>query len=206
MRCAGCLCLSCRWLKSPRSTKSCLYIRVFWRAPRGDLKREGLHPSQTKSHRPQSRSKDSCLMAEPRLVVLAKDLRLSVQKSPQQHITKPCSDFLGLWEAPRVGHWICVHQPELTGRERSDLAVLDPTAYQGIRSQLVNCVKKHETLRFLLRKEQCASCQPLKLSCPCCLICKQWGSWLQKTPPSHLEAWNKGACRWMQRLGDKLWI
>lgn len=72
------------------------------------------------------------------------------------------------------------------GRE-GGLAVSDPAAYRETWSQLVNCVKKHETLSFLLGKEKCASCQALKLSCPRCLIRKQWGFWLKKTPPSHLE-------------------
>lgn len=57
-------------------------------------------------------------------------------------------------------------------REKRGLAaVSNLTAYWKTWSQLVNCVKKHETLKSLLGKEKCASCQALKPSCPCSLIC-----------------------------------
>lgn len=110
------LAVSCD-LNYPEVVRAALYIRVFWRGPREGLKLEGLHPSRTKPHHPLSRSKDSCLMAELHLVVQVKDLRLWVQKSPQQCITKARRSFLGLWLcvcgalAASLQHWtldLCV--------------------------------------------------------------------------------------------------
>lgn len=171
-----------------------LYIHVFWKAPHEGLKLEGLRPSQTKPHHPLSRSKDSCLMAELHLVVRVKDLRLLVQKSPQQCIRMAHRGFLlcdcecaGLWQPHCSTGAVC----ESTGlrwqhREKRGLAELSNlTAYWKTWSQLVNCVKKHETLRSLLGKEKRATCQALKPSCPCCLICSSRD--LGSRRPSHLE-------------------
>jgi len=115
-------------------------------------------------------------MAEPRLVVLVKDLRLSVQEKPTTAHYNSMQRFPwcvsvqwygSLAAALDVGSLCTSIILRWWGGERRGLGVVsDLIAYRETRSQLANCIKKHETLRFLLGKEKCTSCQVLKPSCP----------------------------------------
>lgn len=214
---AGCI----LWLKLPRDGKGSLLHTCFLKSSTWGPKAWGSasFTNQTTSSTVQVKGflldgrAASCRSGEGLEAMGTKKPTTTVHYNGTQR-------FPGLWLwvcralAASLQHWtldLCMLVLRWQHREKRGLEeVSNLTAYWKTWSQLVNCVKKHETLRSLLRKEKCASCQALKPSCPCCLICssRDLGSrWhYPHTWRESSSALNKGLCHWMWRLEDKIRI